>query len=223
MREYTHLEADELQTFAEGRLPEGERPAVESHLTNCASCQAEVQEWRQLFESLSVLPQYEPSAGFADRVMAGVREAHATALVPWYVRSGQRASAFVVRVTPRTTRGWAFASALFALPVIASAMLMSWLMSKAYATPGALLTFGADKSAHALESLGRSTIQWALQTKLVGAIVELGGVFVQQAGLSGVGALIAVVAMAICLSIWVLYNNLFRSPTPESSYVSYSF
>jgi anti-sigma factor RsiW len=68
-----HPTAERLQAFLEGDLPEGERPEVERHLTACTHCSAELDAWRVLVEDLGALASLEPRAGFADRVMAGVR------------------------------------------------------------------------------------------------------------------------------------------------------
>lgn len=219
MRESQHLDAEELQTFVEGRTPEGERAGVESHLSVCLPCQGEAEEWRSLFSALSSLPQFEPASGFADRVLAGMKQAHATAVLPWYVRG----SRFVGRVAPKTTRGWALAAAFLALPLISGGLFVSWLISKAYVTPRTLWAFATDRGAHALQSLGEGTITWALNTEAASWAVKMSSQLVHQVGMSGVGALVAAMAIATSLSIWVLYKYLFRSTTREASYVSFSF
>lgn len=219
MKDSQHPNAEALQTFVEGRLPEGERAVVESHLAGCLPCQGEAHEWRSLFTALSSLPQFEPATGFADRVLAGMKQAHAAAVVPWYIR-GTR---YVSQAAPKTTRGWALAAAFLALPLVSGGIFVSWLISKAYVTPRTLWAFATDRGAHALQSLGEGTISWALNTQAAAWAVKMSSQLVHQVGMSGVGALIATLAIATSLSIWVLYKNLFRSTTREASYVSYSF
>ena len=74
-----------------------------------------------------------------------------------------------------------------------------------------------------LQSLGEGTISWALNTEAAAWAVKMSSQLVHQVGMSGVGALVATLAIATSLSIWVLYKNLFRSPSREANYVSYSF
>jgi hypothetical protein len=220
MSELKHLSAEELQTFVEGQLPEGDRVVIESHLVACLRCQGEAEEWRSLFTALSGMPKFDPAPGFADRVIAGFANlSHATAALPWYQRAGRA----VVRVAPKTTKGWALAAAFLAMPVVSIGVVLTWLLSKPYVSAHTLYAFTMDRSAHALQSLGSGTIAWAMKTDFVAYLVRMSGQLVHQVGMSGLGALAATVAIAISLSIWVLYENLFRSPTREASYVSYSF
>ncbi len=216
MSETQHISGDELQTFVEGGHPEGDRVVMESHLVACLRCQSEVEEWRSLFMALSGMPQFDPSSGFADRVIAGLHASHATASLPWYVRAGQRAG----RVAPKTTKGWALAAAFLALPVVSGGLFLTWLLSHAYVTPTTLLAFASDRGARALQGLGSGTISWAMKTDAAAWLVNTSGNLVHLFGLSGVGALLAGVAAGTTLSIWVLYKNLFRSPSREASYVS---
>ncbi|MEO5510904.1 MAG: hypothetical protein ABIS27_09745 [Longimicrobiales bacterium] len=219
MTRLQHLKGDELQTFVEGGVQEGDRAMIESHLVACLRCRSEVEEWRSLFTALSSLPHFDPMSGFADRVLAGLHASHATAAAPWYVRAGQRAG----RIVPKTTKGWALAAAFLALPVVSGSLFLAWLMSHAYVTPRTLWAFGTDRGAHALEGLGSGAISWLMKTDVIAWAVTMSVHVVQQVGMSGVGALLAGAALATCVSIWVLYRNLFRSPTREASYVSFSF
>jgi hypothetical protein len=219
MSEPQHLSAETLQTFAEGLLPDGDRAVVESHLVACTRCQSQAEEWRTLFAALSALPRFELSAGFPDRVIAGLHSSHATSIVPWLQRAGRMA----VRVAPKTTRGWAVAAAFLALPVVSGGLVLAWLLSSPYITAATLWAFVTDRGAHALQSLGSGTISWAMKTDAAAFIVRTSGQLVHQIGMSGVGALIAGGAFATTLSAWVLYKNLFRSPSRETNYVSFSF
>ncbi len=218
MSELKHLSVDELQAFVEGGLVEGDRVVIESHLVACSRCTAEVGEWRSLFATLSSMPLFDPATGFAERVIAGLHTSHATAL-SWHARAGQLAA----RISPKTTRGWALAAAFLALPLVSGGLFLTWLMSHAYVTPRTLLAFATDRGAHALQGLGSGTLSWLLKTDAAAWAVNMSGEVVHQVGLSGVGALLAGVAIATTLSIWVLYKNLFRSPPREASYVSFSF
>lgn len=70
-----HLNAEQMQAFLDGELPERDVAAVEEHLAGCARCSSELDGWRVLFDDLGTMTgaeSFTPSVGFADRVMADV-------------------------------------------------------------------------------------------------------------------------------------------------------
>ncbi len=66
-----HLSADELDSLL---LDHGSSRAT-SHIATCADCRAMVSADRQLVAALTVLPSWDPRAGFAERVIAGLDRA----------------------------------------------------------------------------------------------------------------------------------------------------
>ena len=66
---HPHLNPDEIEQWALGLLP----AARALHLARCAACLTAAERERKLFRELVQLERFAPSAGFADRVMAGVR------------------------------------------------------------------------------------------------------------------------------------------------------
>jgi anti-sigma factor RsiW len=230
-----HPTEDRLEAFVEGTLERAERVVVESHLLSCAACQGHVDEWRALFAALSDLPQFEPSAAFADRVMAGVRVAPlALSRRPawqqaWAAFSGQAgaaaaaAAAAAGRLAPQTTRGWAIAAVALALPVAASAVLLAWLATSSYLSPGLLWAFATTQAADWLRAAGTAAATALLQTDVAAWLVAQLGTLLRNAGAAGLGALFAAGGGATMLSVWVLYRYLFRTPTRESHHVTYSF
>ncbi|HEX6134947.1 MAG TPA: zf-HC2 domain-containing protein [Longimicrobiales bacterium] len=219
MSEPYHPTADRLEAFVEGSLAAGERVVLESHLVACPACQARTEEWRALFSVLDRLPQYEPSVGFANRVMAQVRVARQGAWQQWT----ERANALVARAAPKTNFGWSLAVALLALPVILGGGVISWLVSRSYITPQTLLGYTRDSVVEGLQGFGSTVIGAAMQTDAATWIVANVGGFINSAGVTGVGAVLGVLGTATLLSIWVLYRNLFRSPSRESDYALFSF
>src|SRR4051812_13070902 len=217
MTELRHPGTEELQTFAEGRAGEGS--PIASHVLSCVRCQTEAEEWRTLFQSLSVLPQFDPREGFPDRVMAGLKALPVRVKVGVHVRVLD----MVARALPKTTRGWAIATAFLATPLIAGGAVLAWLLSHPFITPGTLWAFSTDRGANALESLGSGAISWAMKTDAAAWLVRNSGALVHQVGLPGVGALLACAAFATTLSIYVLYKNLFRTSARETNHVLYSF
>jgi anti-sigma factor RsiW len=227
-----HPSAERLEAFAEGRLPAGDRVVIESHVLGCPDCQMGVEEWRALFAALEGLPHFEPSPGFAERVMASVRVAPAPhrstrwdwqsaqkAVVAWGEDTARAASRFL----PRTTFGWAMATAFLSLPFVLMAAAMGWLVSRSYLTPQSLWAFASEQTASGLRSLGETAVTTALQTDMAAWLVAQAVAFMGRAGLTGVGVLLATACIATALSAWVLYRNLFRTPARDTNYASYSF
>jgi hypothetical protein len=228
--EMNHPAADRLEAFVEGGLEVADRAVLESHLLGCPECQAAVEEWRALFAILAGLPQFEPTVGFSDRVMARVRIAPRT-VRRWHLRPAQaalrtqaaRAGATLERLLPKTTFGWATATAFIALPFVVGAVLLAWLLSRTYITPGALWAFASTQVVEGARSLGSAAVSAALQTEVAGWLVTQAALLLSRAGTTGIGMLVAAAGVMTALSIWVLYRNLFRTPTRESHYASYSF
>ena len=66
-----HLTTDEIELWAHGLLP----AARAMHLAECSLCRVEADRERKVILELVQLPQFAPSAGFTDRVMAQVKVA----------------------------------------------------------------------------------------------------------------------------------------------------
>jgi anti-sigma factor RsiW len=200
-----HPSAERLQAFVEDTLPGAEHAVVHSHLTHCAECQTEVTELRSLFEALGGLPVFEPNAGFADRVMAGVRVRQSAWAGAW-----SSASAWVDRVTPQSTRGWAAAAAVFALPVIGATVLVSWLLAQ----PGVSVQGLWTATAVVLENaaVGASEWVWAQMSTSVLAVWAARAVeFLGSVGRGEIGLALVMFAALTAGSIYILYQNLFRT------------
>lgn len=219
MSETQHPSADRLEAFVEGTLQAGDRVVLESHLLSCPACQTQVEEWRGLFNALATLPQFEPSLGFANRVMAQVRVAPRPAWQEW----AERANALVARIAPKTNYGWSLAVALFALPIILGGSAIAWLISNSYISPEALLSYTRDSLVQGLQGVGSTAIGLVMQSDIAAWVVANVGAVITTAGVTGLGAIFAGAGAMTVLSIWVLYRNLFRSPSRESDYAIYSF
>jgi hypothetical protein len=64
-----HLNPEEIEQWALGLLP----AARALHLAECPPCLATAERERKLFRDLIQLERFAPSAGFAEKVIAGVR------------------------------------------------------------------------------------------------------------------------------------------------------
>lgn len=208
-----HPTTERLEAFVEKALDGSQRAAVESHVSVCGECRAEVEELQSLFGALSGLDSFAPSAGFADVVMAKVRVRR-----PAFAG----ASAWVERVTPQTTRGWAAAAAVLALPVLGATILVAWLMSQPGVTPQGLWTLGGSLAGDALSS----GWQWAWTrfagTTLAAWIGEAAGL-AQTVGRGEIGLAAVMFATLTAGSTYVLYQNLFRPDARRTQNATYVF
>jgi hypothetical protein len=208
-----HPESERLEAFVEGSLGKADVAVLESHVLGCSQCQTEVDELRSLFSALARMERFSPSVGFANRVMAHVRLPD-----PWYSRAGQ----FIAGMAPRTSRGWAFAGGLLALPFVGIGTLMLWLLTKPYVTSESLVAFTVQQGGRSIGAFSRSLLSTIIQSDITLFLTRLAE-SVLSAGLAGAGTVAALFAGMIALSTWILYQNLIRTPTRRSDYASYSF
>jgi hypothetical protein len=213
-----HPNTERLQGFVEGILGEGERVVIESHLLECSTCQGEVEEWRALFSMLATMPQFSPSIHFADNVMRSVQLPD-----PWYVRALVFVGDRVHQVAPKTTRGWAAATAVLSLPFVIFAALTAWVISKPYLTPSNVLAYAFNRAGEFVSAAAQGALGSILQTDIA-LFVARSLNTLTSAGVGTAGALFAAVAVATAASAYVLYQNLFRSQSQSNQgYVTYSF
>ncbi|MFW5946897.1 MAG: anti-sigma factor family protein [Gemmatimonadota bacterium] len=210
-RKRNHPTTERLQALVEETLGRAARAAVRDHVEGCARCHAEVEELRAVFAALEQLPALAPMPGFADRVMSQVR-------VPEPERARQPvlagvlagAGAWLDRVTPSSTRGWATATAVFALPVIGATVLLAWLLAQpgvnAYGLWTLTVAAAGDVSAVAW--------QW-IWTQLSGSAVAVralqAGEALASVGRAQIGLVAVMFATATAGSLYILYQNLFRT------------
>jgi anti-sigma factor RsiW len=209
-----HPAAERLEAYAESRLDGTTMSAVRSHLIGCPRCEAEVDDWRSMFAALATLPRFAPAAGFVHRVMAGVEVPR-----PWQAK----ASDMLVRVLPKTTRGWAATAALLALPILAGGTVMAWLLSRSYITTHGLWVFATDRFAATASKVAGGVVTSMMETDVAAWLVTSIGGFFGTAGVRGVGVLACAGAVLTLLSVWILYRFLFRTPHRDSTYVTFSF
>lgn len=208
-----HPNTERLQAFVEESLDERQRDTVESHVSVCVECRVEVEELRSLFGALSELATFAPSVGFADAVMAKVRVRQ-----PAFAGAG----AWIERVTPQTTRGWAAAAAVLALPLVGATILISWLMAQPGVTPQGLWTMTAALASDA----AASGWQWAWArfagTNLAAWLAQAAEL-AQTVGHGEIGLAAVMFATLTIGSTYVLYQNLFRTEPGRSQHATYVF
>lgn len=206
-----HPAAEEIEAYVDGSLAEAERVVFESHLTTCGRCTAEVDEWRSLFAALASLPALEPSAGFADRVMAGV-----DVTLPWPARL----AALLRRLVPTTPRAWLLLSVLMALPVVCAGGALTWVLSRPWLSAEGLWLFARTRTIAAafalLERLRLAVLESELALQVAAGANEL----LTRVGVREFGAAAALFAVLSSLSLWILYQNLFRTSTRRGSHAT---
>lgn len=208
-----HPTAERLQAFVEESLERRQRAAVESHVSVCEQCGGEVEELRVLFGALSALPTFAPSAGFADVVMAKVRVRR-----PAFAG----ADAWLERVTPRTTRGWAAAAAVLALPVLGATLLLTWLLTQPGVTPQGLWTLAGGMVGEAAVS----GWQWAwahFAGTTLAAWLARAAELALTVGRGEIGLAAVLFATLTAGSTYVLYQNLFRTEERRTQHATYVF
>ncbi len=205
-----HPTPERLEAFVEGALADSDRVVLESHLVTCARCQVEVDEWKAVFAALASLPRIEPSPGFADRIMAGVRVRR-----PWLVR----VVALLRRLVPTTTTGWMLTTALLALPVLVAGGAVTWLLSRPSITPEGLWLFVRGRVTDGVMSLAGRAGTAVLESSAALWLWESAKALIADVGAAELGAAAALFAMMTALSAWILYDNLFRTSRRENHYV----
>jgi anti-sigma factor RsiW len=206
-----HPAAEEVEAYVAGSLSDADRAVLESHLVGCVQCAAEVEEWRALFSGLADLPHLDPAPDFADRVMASVRIHQ-----PWQLRL----AALLRRVIPSTTGGWFLVTVLVSLPVLTMGGAATWLLSRPWISTDTLWTYFVIRAEAALlaitQQLGAMVVESQLTLSAVDGVKQL----LTWLGAPGIGAAAAIGATLITLSVWTLYQNLFRNSKRGGSHAT---
>lgn len=216
-----HPPTERLQELVEDALDEHQRAAVASHVAACEPCRTEVEELHTLFGALSELRTFAPSARFADAVMAQVRVRRA-AFAPSLAPALAAAGAWLERIMPKTTRGWAAAAAMLALPIVGATLLVAWLMAQPGVTPQGLWTLTSEITA----SAASTGWQWAW-TRFAGtslaAWLAHAADLAQSVGRGEIGLAAVMFATMTMGSTYVLYQNLFRPEARRTEHATYVF
>lgn len=205
-----HPDTERLQELAGDRLDAADTAVVESHLAGCERCREEVEEWRALYLALGGLPSFEPSVGFADAVMARVEVPS-----PWAVRL----AALYRRLVPRTTGGWALATAFLALPALVYAGAVAWLADQPWFSLGWLVVFAREQVWGFVRNAAAAGADWVLGTDVARALADAAA----TAPPGSFGLMAALFGTAMVVSAWVLYHHLIQTPSRESGHATLAF
>jgi hypothetical protein len=164
---HRHLLPNEIDLLVDGEGGFGLAP-LRAHARECAVCRAEVDEARQIAESLEELPHFAPSVGLADRIMAQV-----PVFVPWHVAARDAVTRWIPEARPLRVAALTVGTTVAALLTVATLWLITQadVLAVAAGLAGdrarALIGSGAAEIATVL--FGPQFIVLIQQTGLIGA------------------------------------------------------
>lgn len=216
-----HVPAGVLQDFVDGLLPARAVARVEVHVTGCATCASEAEDWRTVMAHLETLERLTPQQGFADQVMARVQvPQRATSVATLPIWSNVLAAA--ARLVPQTHEAWAAVSGVAVTPAVTVGLILYVVSSHPTLTLGSLASFAwwqvTDLGSMALSGLSAAVLQsgelfsvYSLFETLASAPLMVAGGFLTY-------------SMASALALRVLYRNLVanRAVNAHYAYVSAS-
>lgn len=204
-RPTSHLPPWTLDALAEGELSHSERSLAQAHLDGCADCSAALDEMRAVTAALNAMPRFEPSANFADAVMARV------VIRPVEAPAAEKQR----RWLPKTRRGWMFLGTGLLAPLAPLVPFLAWVFSHPGVTPGAIFGVAQRWAAEALWGGAVSGIEWLLRSGVAEWVVTQG----QQVpgGYTALLAGLVAVTVAIPISGWAVIK-LLRTPMGEMSH-----
>jgi hypothetical protein len=183
-----HLRPDEIELLLDGEEGFGVAP-LRAHVRSCLECQFELESARELMVALDTLPDFAPSAGFADRVMTQVQ-----VFEPWHAAATRTVSQYVPASRPARlaagfgaaiTAGLATAAATWAVARADMGIVLAQLGLERFREQ--LSAAGSDVMSTVLGQPGLDALRGA--TPEVAALAVGGFVAVAGVGVVGIRAL----------------------------------
>lgn len=134
-----HVDGTLAQDLVDGLLPGRQAARVRRHIERCGPCADQVEGFARIVSGLEALPRLEPSAAFADQVMARVNLA--PQLAPERVTGTRRWLAAARRLLPQTRRAWAALSGAAVTPVATVGLVLYAVFSHPTLTAESLLSY----------------------------------------------------------------------------------
>jgi hypothetical protein len=116
---HRHLLPNEIDLLVDGEGGFGLAP-LRAHVRECATCRAELEEARQIADTLEELPHLAPSMGLSDRVMAQV-----PVFVPWHVAARDAVSRWAPQSRPLRAAAFAMGTAVASVLTVATLWLVA--------------------------------------------------------------------------------------------------
>ena len=185
---HRHLLPNEIDLLVDGEGGFGLAP-LRAHVRDCAFCRSELDEARQIADSLEELPHLAPSVGLADRVMAQV-----PVFVPWHVAARDAVGRWVPQARPLRVAAFTVGTAVASLLTVATLWLVTQgdllALFAGLAGERARAAFGGAAQELAAALFGQQFLVLLQQTGLIGAgLAALGFVTAATGAVVGLRAL----------------------------------
>ena len=185
---HRHLLPNEIDLLVDGEGGFGLTP-LRAHVRDCAFCRSELDEARQIADSLEELPHLAPSVGLADRVMAQV-----PVFVPWHVAARDTVGRWVPQARPLRVAALTVGTAVASLLTVATLWLVTQgdllALFAGLAGERARTAFGGAVQELAAALFGQQFLVLLQQTGLIGAgLAALGFVTAATGAVVGLRAL----------------------------------
>lgn len=214
--EEAHIPPGSIQDYLEQLLPAQPAARLEAHLSACASCREEIQEWKWLMGSFQPLGHFSPAPGFSQRVMAQVMVPAPVPLhSPGLAALPGRALAWARSFLPKSRHGWAVAGGVASAPTITVAALVYMVFSRPLLTPGAFGSYLLWKASEVAGIVYAALSGWVGENAVLLRFSSLLQPITQSPLLLGLGGLC--LSLLSAGALWVLYRNLFVTP-PDDRY-----
>jgi anti-sigma factor RsiW len=216
-----HLDANVAQDLVDGLMPVRQAARVRRHVESCEACAHQAEGFARVVRKLDTLPRLEPSASFADEVMARVHLARQTAAIP--AKAATAWSDWMVaarRLLPSTRQAWAALSGAAVTPAVTLGLVAYAVFSHPALTLGSLLSWMS------WQITDLAAASWAASMGIlaqgVGAL-GLQGILdaAAAAPMAIAGAALAYSALVV-LALRVLYKNLITARSVGIRYAQVS-
>ena len=200
----SHLETGVIQSLLDGELTRARATMAEAHLTSCRACRDEAEVWRRVAGGLDRLTRLEPSAAFAERVMAHVRVRRAAAMARPGLR--ERLHSWIV-VHPRRLKRLAALAGAGVTPAVTVVLMTYSVLSHPLVTPESLVSFLWLKARSGLAGVGSAAAEQMGASGLGSVLIPL----VEASTRSTQAAAVACLLFTglVLSAAWVLFRNLF--------------
>jgi len=197
-----HVSSARLQDLLDGGLPARQVARVRAHVDGCSACAHELDAWRSVYARLSGMEGFQPSPGFAERVLARLAAAPVAVRLPAW----RRALATAQRYVPRTRRAWAAISGVAVTPAVTCALVLYTVFSHPTLTPQALVSFALWQVTDLLASAWGAVSATAVNLGQGAGLGSVLGTLVDAPWVVAGGAL--AYSLVSVLALRVLYKNL---------------
>lgn len=199
-----HVDGTLAQDLVDGLLPGRQAARVRRHIERCGPCADQVEGFARIVSGLADLPRFEPSAAFADHVMA--RVALAPQVAPERVTEPRGWLAAARRLVPRTRRAWAALSGAAVTPVATIGLVVYAVFSHPTLTVESLLSYVSWQVADlAAMGWGAMVGLMAQGVAALGLRDLLGAAASAPMAIAGASVLYSVL---VVMALRVLYKNL---------------